>query len=74
MDAETRKRKVEEEEEVKRARQKTGKIDNHLGCCFPTNAHVLESSCLVGELPDVPVRYVWGSCSRNLLLKLISSF
>ena len=74
MDAETRKRKVEEEEEVKRARQKTGKIDNHLGCCVPPNAHVLESSCLVGELPDVPVRYVWGSCSRNLLLKLISSF
>lgn len=58
MDMETRKRKVEEEEEVKRARQKTGKIDSQLYLCVPTKAHVLESSCLVGELPDVPVCYV----------------
>jgi len=58
MDMENRKRKVEEEEDVKRARQKTGKIDTQLYPCVPTNAHVLESSCLVGELPDVPVRYV----------------
>jgi hypothetical protein len=58
MDMETRKRKMEEEEEVKRARQKTGKIDPQLYPCVPTNAHVLESSCLVGEPPDMPVRYV----------------
>ena len=33
IDMETRKRKVEEEEEVKRARQKTGKIDTQLSLC-----------------------------------------
>jgi len=59
MDMETRKRKVEEEEEVKRARQKTGKIGALLYPCVPTKAHVLESSCLVGEPPDVPVCYVF---------------
>jgi len=58
IDMETRKRKVEEEEDIKRTRQKTGKIDPRLYPCFPTKAHVLESSCLVGEPPDVPVCYV----------------
>ena len=54
MDLETRKRKVEEEDEMKRTRQKTGKIS----CWIPTKVHVPKSSCLVGEPPDVPVRYV----------------
>jgi len=58
MDIETRKRKMEEDEEVKRTRQKTGKIDTHLYRCFPTKAHVLESSCILGEPPDLPVCYV----------------
>lgn len=42
MDIETRKRKMEEEEDVKRARQKTGKIDAYLYPCVPTKAHVLD--------------------------------
>lgn len=62
MDMETRKRKVEEEEGVKRTRQKTGKIDAYLYSRVPTKAHGLESSCFVGELPDVPVRYVLHFC------------
>ena len=68
MDLETRKRKMEEEEEVKRTRQKTGKIDACLYTCIPTKAHVLASSCIIGELPDVPVCYVLRFFFTNSLL------
>jgi len=66
MDMESRKRKMEEEEEVKRARQKTGEIDSQLYHRVPTKAHVLESSCLVGELPDVTVCYVFALLSMKI--------
>ena len=58
MDLETRKRKMEEEEEVKRTRQKTGEIDACSYNRIPTKPRVFESSCIVGEPPDVPVCYV----------------
>jgi hypothetical protein len=55
MDLENRKRKVEEEEDLKRTRQKTGRtsfavIQQSFTFFYP---HVF-----VGEPPDVPVRYV----------------
>jgi hypothetical protein len=58
MDMETRKRKVEEEDEVKRARQKTGKIYPYHHRCVPTKLTFWNPRAFVGELPDVPVRYV----------------
>ena len=68
MDLETRKRKMEEEEDIKRTRQKTGKIDACFYTCIPTKAHVLES-CIIGEPPDVPVCYVSRFYFTNSSLK-----